>query len=205
MHSCSHDFDTCLQSKLKYIFWGNVFLIKGFHIAVSLFICSVINYRWDWSLVRAKMWHKKRSPSRVTDVLTTLWPHLWSFTRQKYGDLESVAFFSYDEKKRVVIWSVRLSSYRSEIRTTQNACIIQLIYIWIKTCIDRRIQSNYFCCRISEKSQHWWHWRERYDQSPCELFYTVFGLFLVRCAIRKYRIPITSFKPKNEWSKWRWG
>ena len=156
-------------------------------------VCSVINYRWDRSVVRRKMWHTKCSRSRVTDVLTTLWPHLWSFTQQKYWDLESVVFLSYNEKNQMVILSVRLSSYRSKISTTQNACIIQ------------RIQLNYFRGRISQKSQHWWHWRERYDQSPCELFYTVFGLFLFRCAIRKYRIPVTSFKPKNRGPKWRWG
>ena len=106
--------------------------------------------------------------------------------------------------KKNGISSVRLSPYGSKVRAIQNACIVQFLCIWIKKCTDRWLQLKNFSRRISHKSQHWWHWRQRYDQSPSELFCTVFGLFLFRCAIRKYRLTVTKHLPENRWPKWRW-
>lgn len=106
--------------------------------------------------------------------------------------------------KKIVISSVRLSPYGSKVRAIQNVCIVQFLCIWIKKCTDRWLQLKNFSRRISHKSQHRWHWRQRYDQSPSELFCTVFGLFLFRCAIRKYRLTVTKHQPENRWPKWRW-
>lgn len=106
--------------------------------------------------------------------------------------------------KKIVISSVRLSPYGSKVRAIQNVCIVQFLCIWIKKCTDRWLQLKNFSSRISHKSQHRWHWRQRYDQSPSELFCTVFGLFLFRCAIRKYRLTVTKHQPENRWPKWRW-
>ena len=106
--------------------------------------------------------------------------------------------------KKIVISSVRLSPYGSKVRAIQNVCIVQFLCIWIKKCTDRWLQLKNFSRRISHKSQHRWHWRQRYDQSPSELFCTVFSLFLFRCAIRKYRLTVTKHQPKNRWPKWRW-
>ena len=165
-------------------------------------VYSVIYYRWGQNVVRAKMWHTKRSRSSVSDVVTTFWLHLWSITQQKHRDLESVLFLSHD--KKMVISSVCLFPYGSKVRTTQNSCIVQLLCIRIKMCTERWLQLKNFSRRISYKSQHWWHWRQRYDQSPSELFCTVFSLFLFRCAIRKYRLTVTKHQPENRWPKWRW-
>ena len=106
--------------------------------------------------------------------------------------------------KKIAISSVRLSPYGSKVRAIQNVCIVQFLCIWIKKCTDRWLQLKNFSRRISHKSQHRWHWRQRYDQSPSELFCTVFGLFLFRCAIRKYRLTVTKHQPENRWPKWRW-
>ena len=47
-------------------------------------ICSVIDHRWGQNVVRTK-----NLPECVTDVLTTLWRHLWSITKQTHGNVES--------------------------------------------------------------------------------------------------------------------
>ena len=77
-------------------------------------VCSVI----DYSMVPNYRWHKNVPRTRalkaiaecVTDVLTTFWRLLWSFTEQTHSNIISVFFLNNNWKKNYYRLSLSISA-----------------------------------------------------------------------------------------------
>ena len=85
-----------------------VYLTNGrFHVSVCLFS----NNRWHQNVVRTK-----KLLTRCSQVLSTLWHHLWfvTMTVHTYGNKESICCTRWKGKNLfMVMWSMNLSSERS--------------------------------------------------------------------------------------------
>ena len=74
-----------------------------------LCVCSVMVHRWRQNVVKTKKWHT--SNRRVCHLRFFL---LWSITEQTHGNIESICFILWPEKKKRPIHII--SSYRLTVR-----------------------------------------------------------------------------------------
>ena len=79
-----------------FLFWS-LYKTNRFHVAVGLF-----SNRSQMTSKCGKNNEVAHEPQAewVTDVFTTFWRPLWSITEQTHGNMESICFIQWSEKKK---------------------------------------------------------------------------------------------------------
>ena len=110
-----------------------------------LCVCSVMVHRWRQNVVKTKKWHT--SNRRVCHLRFFL---LWSITEQTHGNIESICFILWPEKKKRPIHII--SSYRLTVRRfvlkSQTLLFVSASSLFLyRTCIQfLRKFFNVFSC-----------------------------------------------------------
>ena len=144
---------TCFLLRGSHLSFCSISLTIRFHVAVCLFS--------DISQMTSKCVKKNNAQGTAecfTDFLTTFWCLLWSITVQTQWQ-HGILFFTWWKSRifLIVMPFMSLSSKRLQVRTNQNACIIQLIIYTLINCWWWPITMYLVFISLHDNSQTLWN------------------------------------------------